>query len=535
MPGRRPLADGPTTTSSSSARVPMRVGEPGVVRGPVHGHHRPAGGGQGPDGGRPDAAGRPGHHGHPVHRPLPVHVVHPVHLRTSVVDPVQPAGHRGQLVGGRRPAAGAPRRQWRRPGRRGPRWGSPPAPPAAGAGAAASPMDRRSPGSARSRCTRSGAMASIREVSVRPACRSPGQRGHHAVPDAPRGQPGQGPGHGPALPPWVQTSTTWRSRGWPSGPARPGAPRWPRPMERVPAKPSCSPLRAVGHGRGAPAAAGGVGPPAAATATAMSVSVVSGRWGPCCSVAPTGTTRTAPPAASRRAGLRPGRRRRSRVTARTPAAPGCRIRWPVEVAVADQEVQQHVGRLGGVRPGGPRWADRGPPALRSGPAAAAADQSPSGGGTHPGAGREGAGRPRVDRTPAASGVDRPRRDGGGRPGSAIPVDGQGAGQRGPAQPGTRPPPPSTRRAAAPQALAPAAVEPPLGHQHPLAGRSRLEGHQPESLGGTQLVGQEGGEGPGAPVDRAVAAQHQVGWPERLEGGQPARGPARARRRPARAT
>ncbi len=101
-------------------------------------------------------------------------------------------------------------------------------------------------------------------------------------------------------------------------------------------------------------------------------------------------------------------------------------------------------------------------------------------------------------------------------GTRHPLRGQGAGQGGPPQPGPGP----FHRAHGgqwhPQLLAPAAVESALGHQHPVAGRARLERHQSEGLGGTQFVSEKCGEGTGAPIDRAVAADHQRGstpWPD----------------------
>lgn len=63
----------------------------------------------------------------------------------------------------------------------------------------------------------------------------------------------------------------------------------------------------------------------------------------------------------------------------------------------------------------------------------------------------------------------------------------------------------------PQALAPAGVEAALADQ--VASGCRVAGgqrHEAEGLGGAELVGQVGGQGAGAPVGRAVPAQHEVG-------------------------
>ena len=86
----------------------------------------------------------------------------------------------------------------------------------------------------------------------------------------------------------------------------------------------------------------------------------------------------------------------------------------------------------------------------------------------------------------------------------------------------------------PQALAPPGVEAALGDQGARP-PSAVERDQPEGLGGAELVGQVGGQGAGAPVDRPVAAHHQVGRPERAGWRPPACGPGRARPRPARVT
>ena len=69
----------------------------------------------------------------------------------------------------------------------------------------------------------------------------------------------------------------------------------------------------------------------------------------------------------------------------------------------------------------------------------------------------------------------------------------------------------------PKALAPPGVQAPFGHQHPFA-VDGLERNQPERLGRTQLDGQVGGQGSGAPIDRSIAAHHQLGKAEGGDGG-----------------
>ena len=66
------------------------------------------------------------------------------------------------------------------------------------------------------------------------------------------------------------------------------------PIDSVPAKPACSPLEPYGDGRRDQHVGTRGGQTRSQSATAMSVSVDSGRCGPCCSVEPIGTARTAP-------------------------------------------------------------------------------------------------------------------------------------------------------------------------------------------------------------------------------------------------
>ena len=68
-------------------------------------------------------------------------------------------------------------------------------------------------------------------------------------------------------------------------------------MDNVPVKPACSPLEPYGSA-GATTTSGRAAANRSARATAMTVSVDSGRCGPCCSVDPSGTTSTVVAAAS---------------------------------------------------------------------------------------------------------------------------------------------------------------------------------------------------------------------------------------------
>ena len=158
------------------------------------------------------------------------------------------------------------------------------------------PMGRRSPASARSRCTRSGAMASIREVSVRPACRSPRHLGDHAPtrrPSAPSLATARVTGS--ALPPWVDT-TRMVSKATAGRPTQLDQDQFGDlgPDGHGSGKVLVLATGSVGQPRGPPPASRPVPAAPSARATAMSVSVLRGRWGPCCSVEPTGTSRTLP-------------------------------------------------------------------------------------------------------------------------------------------------------------------------------------------------------------------------------------------------
>ena len=137
--------------------------------------------------------------------------------------------------------------------------------------------------------TRAGSSASCTEVSVRPACASP----------SPARRPGP---HVPALGPQqphrrgdrarrCRRARTAAASAGPSpaartGPARPAAARSrPRPIDSVPGKPACSPLDPYGTA-GATSTPSTLAASRDASATATSVSVDSGRCGPCCSVEP---------------------------------------------------------------------------------------------------------------------------------------------------------------------------------------------------------------------------------------------------------
>src|SRR5215472_14700081 len=152
---------------------------------------------------------------------------------------------------------------------------------------------RGSPGAALAICTRVGARCSIIDVSVWPACGSPSQAGRNSSTsrDSARSR-AVARAAGSKLPPCAQTKTRCanvRLAERPSSTMSSSRASW--PMDRVPGKPWCSPLAPY-------ATAGATSTSARApasrwhSATAMSVSVDSGRCGPCCSVAPSGTAST---------------------------------------------------------------------------------------------------------------------------------------------------------------------------------------------------------------------------------------------------
>ena len=214
--GRAPGPTPPPACSSVSGA--HGVGKPGIVAGPVHRHHRPSGRGQAAHGGRPDSPGRPGHHRNPIH---------PV---TSLVETTAGRVDHPDEVGRRRWPAGDGLRRRSAP------VGSPRTPlalirahPVARSRGSSVSRGRRSPASARSRLTRPGSMASMTEVSVRPAWRSPdhgGDQADTARPSAARRATALATGT--ALPPWARPAPPVGSRRWPTGPARPGPSRWRR-------------------------------------------------------------------------------------------------------------------------------------------------------------------------------------------------------------------------------------------------------------------------------------------------------------------
>ena len=221
--------------------------------------------------------------------------------------------------------------------------------------------------------------------------------------------------------------------------------------------------------------------------------------------APRRTAPAAARAATSGQAARPGGSRDARVRGRS----GGRV----QVAVTGQEGEQHVGRLGGVGRARPPWADRGPPVRRSGPAGEPGVVA-LGGRQRPGRGARTGGSARRGRAGRRSA-------GGGRRGDRSTGTGIASAARAPASDArrSRTPAASTehtagrgtrRRSRHPPSSRRSADQAPVGRRRP--------GHQAEGLGGTQLVGQEGGQGAGAPVDRAVAAHHQVGGPERGDGG-----------------
>ena len=259
----------------------------------------------------------------------------------------------------------------------------------------------------------------------------------------------------------------------------------------------------------------------------MSVSVVSGRWGPCCSVEPTGMRSVRPDPARRATSgqVNPS----SRFTVPTLGRGAVRIRRPVEVAVADQEADQLVGRLGA-----PHRPDDGRRIVGHQCAGQGQQAEPRIGSLrgrqHPGPGREGPARADLDLTSPALGFDGLRGAGPAPPGRSSP---RRPGRR-PARPvatGSRPLPPSTPRAAAPAAARASrrrvGARPPGPRRRPgpprappARGPGRRPARGPEMRGGPRC--------PDRPSGRRTA-------PARLDPmarwRRPACGPARARRLP----
>src|SRR3954449_12438543 len=163
-----------------------------------------------------------------------------------------------------------------------------------------SPMGRVSPATARCPRTHSGSTCNISDVSVRPACASPPgtPHGNQATSRPSARSSGTADRRASRLPPWpltISTRDAHRQADRPYSTSRPVSASV--PIEIVPGKPSCSPLAPY-------ASAGASRTPsidataASAAAQATDVSVPSGRWCPCCSTDPSGTTSTGAPETS---------------------------------------------------------------------------------------------------------------------------------------------------------------------------------------------------------------------------------------------
>ena len=207
------LRTSPTTASTAPpCRAVTRVELFGPVPGgspsagssahAVDGHDLPAGVDQQVDRGRADAAGRPGDDGDRAHQPTA-----PATGRTPPGQRRSPPGRESV-----RSSSSGPRPRWPRRGRRGPRWATRAArPPCAGVGISVARAARSHP-AARPRpgAPSSGSTASMREVSVRPACASPpgSRRRPHQHPVALGRQRSAAGRSASALPPWAETNTT---------------------------------------------------------------------------------------------------------------------------------------------------------------------------------------------------------------------------------------------------------------------------------------------------------------------------------------
>ena len=136
-------------------------------------------------------------------------------------------------------------------------------------------------------------MASISDVSTRPAWASPPSiAGRQHVTGRPSARSlVVARASGSALPPCQDSSTTAAKSSAlrTSSTTTASSAAW--PSDNVPGNPACSPLEPYGSA-GATTTSRRPAAAASAIAPAISVSVSSGRCGPCCSVAPRGTTST---------------------------------------------------------------------------------------------------------------------------------------------------------------------------------------------------------------------------------------------------
>ena len=226
-----------------------------------------------------------------------------------------------------------------------------------------------------------------------------------------------------------------------------------------------------------------------------------GRWGPCCSVAPTGTHSTAPAGDLGTPASQAG----SRVTGSRWRAGRDRRRGSRDGPGSARSASAASDASAGPTMVGGSWATRAPVSVR---AVAAARRRR--GGQHPGPGPV-----RDRRAQRHRSVRVPRRH-GGRSTAMGTWYGcvQRAGQRGPSQPDTG----SLHRAHGGQGHAGAARA--IRRRGaarragpPVPARVRLQGDQAEGLGGPELVGEEGGERARAPVGRTVAAHDQGRTPD----------------------
>ena len=258
---------------------------------------RPAVGGERRDGRGADAARRAGDDRDAAHRAAPVRPAR--RARAQIRAPP----HRAS----RRPPSPSLRR-----GRRGRRWARRRARPRPQLAAAAPQRLRVARARSAGRGPSAGAIASISEVSARPAWASPPQLGDHAARRDPRvAAARRRAASGGALPPWAETkSSPIEARG------RRAAELDQDQLGRLAAdreRPGEVRVLAAGAVRQPAARRRVLGARRQASAPARRRSrcrCASGRCGPCCSVAPSGTAST--PLAPSRLGLRPASRRPSR-------------------------------------------------------------------------------------------------------------------------------------------------------------------------------------------------------------------------------